>query len=153
MGAPRAGVPRGSGTEPAAQELDPRRHRAKRVYLAPTQRLTSTCGYQQLTSTPIAVMRELARTQCQPPSGAAFAEPGAGLGLVWCGPLGAATMVERGSSRGQMPRQAWTGWCTEAQGGGRGQEKGLMVSPSWPFALPLWKEPQLQVLYPKPLWE
>lgn len=82
MGAPRAGVPRGSGTEPAAQELDPRRHRAKRVYLAPTQRLTSTCGYQQLTSTPIAVMRELARTQCQPPSGAAFAEPGAGLGLV-----------------------------------------------------------------------
>lgn len=31
--------------------------------------------------------------------------------------------------------------------------KVLMVSPSWPFALPWWEEPELGVLYPKPLWE
>lgn len=29
----------------------------------------------------------------------------------------------------------------------------LMVSPSWPFALPLWEAPELGVLSPKLLWE
>lgn len=110
---------------PAAQELDPKRHRAKRVYPAPTQRLTSPCGYQQLMSTPIAVMQgNWPGPSASHPMELILPSLGPVLAGCWSGPLGAATMVERGSSRGQMPRQAWTGWCTEARGGGRGQEKG-----------------------------
>lgn len=49
---------------------------------------------------------------------------GQSLGTIWSTLLLVGTKVESGYSRTQMPRQAWAGWFTEAQGGGEGQEKG-----------------------------